>query len=186
MIIDCVRSYYGDITQDASDYLQNNVESLDDEKQSDFFSWLKENHKKNKGSPTVTTLSKAYFAVTGNKTRRYFWCVCKECGEEYGYGMPLCPVCYNNGKQSNSYAVRVSDMKPPFKVVRYNKRYIGDGSEQTCYTCANRDMSYCSHFGQPDWQCNDSEWRQCKCASCCLKEKKSNIEWKKQIELRKK
>ena len=181
MIIENLENYYGRLSEDVVSYLQANVEKLDDDKQGEFFNWLKENHKKNKGVPTVSVMSRAYTSVTGAITRRYYWCVCKECDGEYGYGLPMCPHCYDNGKESLFYAVRVSDMKPPFKVVRYNKRYIGDGSEQTCYSCPNRELSYCPHFGQPDWTCQDSEFRQCKCVGCCMKTRKDNAEFVKRM-----
>ena len=107
--------------------------------------------------------------------KTYYWSVCLECGCEYDYSLPMCPSCYDKGFDCRAKSVKVSEFKPNFNVIKYNKHYInGNSGEQTCYTCPNKKESYCTHFGNPDWTCHREEYEMCECKQCCASLKAAN------------
>lgn len=111
-------------------------------------------------------------------TKKYYWKVCNECNCEYGYKLPMCPQCYDEGYECRSYAVKTSNERPPMSVVNYNKPYLTPiiGSDElkedfTCYDCNVRQQSYCSDFGKVDYYCQNFEF--CKCSKCCVAHKRA-------------
>ena len=84
-------------------------------------------------------------------------------------------ACFDKGLDCRTKAVRKSEFKPTFKVIKYNKQYMnGDKNEQTCFTCIHKKESYCPHFGNPDWTCHREEFEMCECKMCCGIAKKEN------------
>lgn len=170
MIINELEGFYGRATEEQKQWVAERIEKLGDEEQQNFLHILHQEHKK--GFPSIFIMKGILERVTGKKQRTFYWSVCQECGCEYDFNLPMCPSCYKQGLECRIVAVKVSELNPPAKVIRYNKPYFGDGKEKICYDCEYTELSYCYHFGQTDWNCRNLQ--QCKCASCCVKEKNAN------------
>lgn len=173
MFIDDVKEYYGQISEESQQiikdvidkYSKSEIESL----KNDFFKKFPLGQ-----FPTPDKLS-AFFDEHKPKAKTYYWAVCLECGCEYDYALPMCPECYDKGFDCRAKAVKKSEFKPTFKVIKYNKQYLnGAKGEPTCYTCVHKKESYCSHFGDSDWQCHREEYEMCECKLCCGKVKAEN------------
>lgn len=177
MILERVIKYYGNIGPEEQSFIQSNINRLTEEQQNAFTKKLFTAYPQGRTIPDVEVLTRIYNEVSGKSPRKVFWSVCMTCKAEYDYDLPYCPVCYSKGVLSRQYAVRSCIGQFPAKVIRYNKGYIGDGTEPVCYTCDDKDMSFCSHFGKEDWECRD--YRNCKCVSCCIQNKRKNAELKK-------
>ena len=180
MIAEKIKGYYGEILQPVEEYVRSSTAYLTDEQKASVFQWLAENHPRKKGTPDIATIKKAIVSCTGSTPRTYVWKVC-ECGCEYDYRLQYCPLCVAKALQNQerkeafktvmreqSYRVKKADVRPEH-IVRYNKQYIGDGSEIVCYCCVHK-QAYCKHYGQTEWECH--EYRDCPCASCCMAERK--------------
>lgn len=167
MFVNELEGYFGVLGESEKKWITENLEHLDEESKMNVFTELKK-----KGSISITALQEVFQKVSGKKPRKYYWSICMVCGTEYGYGLPYCPGCHEKGVLTRRYYVKVSDFQPPAKVIRFNKEYLGDGKEPVCYTCKEREMSFCTHFGKEGWECRD--YRNCKCASCCIKNKREN------------
>lgn len=176
-IIERIESEYGEIGQTEKNYLHQNLHYFTDEEKENFMLALAKDRKNKKDKPSVSDFADA-IKILGKRPPVYYWCVCLECGTEYGYGMPMCPKCYQDGFECRAYGVKSSEFKPPVKTVNYNKHYMnGEENEFICYDCNFKEMSYCEHFGNPDWFCKD--YRECPCSGCCSRTKKKNEEFKK-------
>lgn len=173
MIFQELSNQFGKGSQEQAEWISKNVEKLGEEEKKNFLSKLLEMDLMD--FPTIGDMKKVYQDVTGKKPPVYYWSKCLECGAEYDYQLPLCPVCYDNGLECRAYAVKTSENQPPFKVIRYNKKYLqGINDNQNCYSCPNRKMSFCPHFGQVGYECK--EFRECKCFPCCSKARKGEEE----------
>ena len=172
MIVNEILGYYKELGENEKRWLLENVDKMPDDEQMNFMTALKDLHKSRDGAPEISEMTKALQKVTGKRAKLHVWNVCLECGCEFAFGLPLCPACYEKQLECRSFAVRKSDFPPPMKVIRYNKEYLGDGSEQNCYACEHKEMSFCQNFGNVKWQCKD--FRNCNCAGCCVKAKNAN------------
>lgn len=172
MFVDELEGYFGSFGADEKGWIKSNLESLGDDEKMNYVTALKNLHWKRDGVPTIQNLKIALEKVTGKKSTNYMWSVCLECGCEYDYRLPICPSCFEKGLECRAISVRVSEFPPSMKVLKFNKTYLGDGTEQNCYTCVHRALSYCKHFGNPDWACR--ELQDCKCSHCCVITKKAN------------
>lgn len=170
MIINELEGFYGRATDEEKQWVAERVEKLNEEEQQNFLHELHLNHKK--GFPNIYIMKSILAKITGKRQTGFFWAVCLECGCEYDYNLPICPSCYKNGLECRSVEIKASELKPPAKVIRYNKQYLGDGKEKICYDCENTELSFCYHFGQANWECRNLQ--QCKCASCCINLKRAN------------
>lgn len=173
MFIDDVKEYYGQIGEEATQiindvitkYSKSEIEGL----KSEFFK------KFPAGQFPDTEKLNLFFDEHKPKAKTYYWAVCLECGCEYDYALPMCPECYDKGFDCRTKAVKKSEFKPTFKVIKYNKQYMnGAKGEPTCYTCLQKKESYCAHFGNAEWQCHKEEYEMCECKLCCAKAKSEN------------
>jgi len=181
-IIQRIENEYGALNDTEKNYLLNNAKYFTEEDADNFLIAIAKEKKKGV-KPSVKEFSDAMKKI-GKKPPVYYWCVCLECGTEYAYGLPMCPKCYDEGFECRAYEVKHSDFKPPMKTVNYNKQYLhGDEGEFICYECRFKEMSYCEHFGNPEWQCRD--YRECPCSSCCSKMKSGNAKIKTEEKERK-
>ena len=169
MIINELEGFYGKATDEEKQWVAERVETQNEEIQQNFLHALHQNHKK--GFPSIFIMKGILAQVTGRRQTGFYWAVCLECGCEYDYNLPMCPSCYKNGLECRSVEIKTSELKPPAKVIRYNKQYILQ-NEKSCYDCEFTELSFCHHFGQVDWQCRNIS--QCKCASCCITNKRAN------------
>lgn len=170
MFVDELRNFHFKIGEVEEQWINENVEKLDDEKKLNFSRELR-NYKE----VTIMALKKVYQDVTGKKPNNYYWAVCAECGCEYDYELEMCPACYDRKLDCRIKAVKLSEFQPPRNVIRYNKTYsIGDKNEPVCYNCENKEGSYCMKFGNPDWNCKREEFETCSCKVCCSRIKAEN------------
>ena len=171
MFVNELEGYFGKLGDSEKQWVNENLERLDDTSKMNIVHELREH----RGTISIPVMQKVLEKVTGKKARVYFWAVCLECGCEYDYGLPMCPACYEKGLDCRTKAVKKSEFKPPMSVIKYNKQYMnGDKNEQTCFTCPNKKESYCSNFGNPDWNCHREEFEYCNCKMCCGIAKKAN------------
>jgi hypothetical protein len=178
MFVDELEGYFGTFGADEKGWINSNLESLGDDEKMNYVTALKNLHGKRDGVPSIQNLKIALEKVTGKKQTNYMWSVCLECGCEYDYRLPICPSCFEKGLECRAVSIRKSDFQPSLKVIKFNKTYLGDGTEQTCYNCVHKSMSYCKHFGNPDWACR--ELQDCHCAHCCIVTKKANEKMRNQ------
>lgn len=172
MILNELEAIYGFFGEEQKKWISEYLEYLTEEEKSNFINLIKKEHPIKRGIPDIQVLQKVKSRVTGKPINNYYWAVCMDCKTEYDYNLPMCPSCYENGIICRVVSVKKSEFQPPAKVIRYNKAYIGDGTEKICYNCENKNESYCRHFGDSEWTCNDLA--HCKCAGCCVKTKKEN------------
>lgn len=183
-MIERIEAYYGkELGSEEKRWAEQNLGGLTGDYQDKFMDTLGNICKKGKGCPDISSMSKALQAVTGKAPRVYFWSVCLECGTGYDYRLEMCPKCYEKGLKCTDKEVKVSDFPPPMNVIRYNKtflRYTNEKGqrEMSCYNCEGREFSYCSNFGNPNWDCRD--YRNCKCNACCSMERRANSKLKEQ------
>lgn len=171
MFINELEGCFGKLGDSEKQWVSENLERLDDTSKMNIMHELREH----RGTISVPVMQKVLEKVTGKKARVYYWSVCLECGCEYDYRLPMCPACFDKGLDCRAKAVRKSEFKPPMKVIKYNKQYMsGDENEQVCFTCPNKKESYCSNFGNPDWNCHREEFETCECKMCCGIAKKAN------------
>lgn len=177
MMYEEIEKYYSQTLDDLSKkWVNENLEKLDEEQKQNFMTKIASEQKRLKGLPDIATMNKVYASVTGNKKVQYFWCVCSECGTEFEYQIGLCPACYKRGYECRMYSVKVSEFKPPMKVIKFNKHSLTE--EISCMKCLNNEHSYCEHFGAIGWYCKD--FRECSCAGCCTRTRKRNEEIEKE------
>lgn len=173
MFIDELREYYGLIDDEAKVYIEDRIGKYKEQEQVKLKEEFIKKFPRNR-FPDISSLSK-FFDEHKPKVTFYFWAVCLECGCEYDYNLPMCPACYDKGFDCRTKAVKKSEFKPTFKVIKYNKHYMnGDKNEPICFTCMHKKESYCAHFGNPDWQCHREEYEMCECKLCCGKAKAEN------------
>lgn len=178
MVINELEGFYGKATEDEKQWVAVNLEKLDADLQSKFLAELHKIHKD--GFPDISIMKNLLVRVTGKRPKQYVWAVCLECGCEYDYRLPMCPACFDNGLDCRAKSVKVSDFKPPMKVIKYNKQYLnGDKNETVCYNCVHKNQSFCPNYGNPNWNCNREEFESCPCARCCAVAKKYNAELEK-------
>lgn len=166
MIINELEGFYGKATEEEKQWVAERIDRLSDEEQQNFMHELHQSHKK--GFPSIFIMKGILAKVTGKKQTNFFWSVCLECGCEYDFNLPMCPACYKKGLECRAVAVKISELYPPAKVIRYNKAY----GEKNCYDCDKTELSFCHHFGQTNWDCRNLST--CTCASCCIKQKNAN------------
>lgn len=163
--------YNSQFDESERKWILENLGKLDPEQQDRYIQVIQEEHSRRNGKPDIRKMKLVLEKLTGKKPPVFYWSKCLECGTEYDYQLPLCPVCFDNGLECRAYAVKTSENQPPFKVIRYNKKYLqGINDNQNCYSCPNKKMSFCPHFGEVGYKCK--EFRECKCASCCIKARK--------------
>ena len=178
MIINELEGFYGKATDDEKQWIAINLEKLDSDVQTKFLTQLHKIH--SGGFPDVSTMKNLLIRITGKKPKDYIWAVCMECGCEYDYGLPMCPVCYDKGLDCRARAVKKSEFQPPMKVIKYNKKYLnGDRVETVCYNCVHKKDSFCKNYGNPNWNCHREEFESCPCARCCAIAKRYNAELEK-------
>lgn len=171
MFINELEGCFGKLGDSEKQWVTENLERLDDASKMNIMHELREH----RGTISIPVMQKVLEKVTGKKARVYFWAVCLECGCEYDYSLPMCPACFDKGLDCRAKAVKKSEFKPTFKVIKYNKQYMnGEKGEQTCFTCDHKKESYCSNFGNPDWNCHREEFESCECKICCGIAKKVN------------
>lgn len=162
MFVDEVEGKHGKLGDLERQWISENLEKLADNEKLNILREL-ENYK----VITLKVIKDVYQAITGKKCKGYFWAVCLECGCEYDYDLPMCPVCYDNNLECRAKAIKTSEFQPPMKVVRYNKTFYKFDKEQNCYSCVHKKESYCPHFGNPNWTCKREEAEMCNCRTCC-------------------
>lgn len=172
MIINELEGFYGKATEEEKQWVAERIDRLSEEEQQNFLHTLHQEHKN--GFPSISIMKNILARVTGKRQTGFFWAVCLECGCEYDYGLPMCPSCYKKGLECRAVEIKTSELKPPAKVIRYNKPC----GENNCYNCDKTELSFCYHFGQTNWECHNLST--CPCASCCIKEKKANIKLEEQ------
>ena len=166
MFINELEGCFGKLGDSEKQWVTENLERLDDASKMNIMHELREH----RGTISIPVMQKVLEKVTGKKAR-----VCLECGCEYDYSLPMCPACFDKGLDCRAKAVKKSEFKPTFKVIKYNKQYMnGEKGEQTCFTCPHKQESYCSNFGNPDWNCHREEFESCECKICCGIAKKVN------------
>lgn len=171
MFINELEGCFGKLGDSEKQWVNENLEKLDESVKMNIMHELREH----RGTISIPVMQKVLEKVTGKKARDYFWAVCLECGCEYDYRLPMCPACFDKGLDCRAKAVKKSEFKPTFKVIKYNKQYMnGDKNEQTCFTCIHKKESYCSNFGNPNWNCHREEFESCECKMCCGIAKKAN------------
>lgn len=171
MFINELEGCFGKLGDSEKQWVSENLERLDDTSKMNIMHDLREH----RGVITIPVMQKVLEKVTGKKAKVYFWAVCLECGCEYDYSLPMCPNCFDKGLDCRTKAVKKSEFKPPMSVIKYNKQYMnGDKNEQTCYTCIHKKQSWCSNFGNPNWNCHREEFETCECKMCCAIAKKEN------------
>lgn len=170
MFIDELKSFHLKIGEAEEQWINENVEKLDENQKLNFSREL-QNYKE----ITILALKKVYQEITGKKAKEHIWAVCLECGCEYDYDLPMCPSCYDKGFECRAKAIKKSEFQPPMKVVRYNKKYLnGDKGEAICYSCIHKKEGYCKNFGNHKWACKREEYEMCECKSCCAIMKRAN------------
>ena len=171
MFINELEGCFGKLGDSEKQWVSENLERLEDTTKMNIMHELREH----RGTISIPVMQKVLEKVTGKKARVYFWAVCLECGCEYDYSLPMCPACFDKGLECRAKAVKKSEFKPNMTVIKYNKQYMkGDKNEQTCFSCINKENSYCPHFGNPDWNCHREEFEMCNCKMCCGVAKKEN------------
>lgn len=163
MFVDEIENQHGKLGDLEKQWISENTEKLADDVKLNFSREL-QNYK----VITVNVLKNVYIAVTGKKCKGYYWAVCLECGCEYDYELPMCPKCFENDLECRAKAVKASEFQPPLKVIRYNKKYLNGGTnETTCYNCVHKNNSFCRNFGNPNRECKREEFESCPCTRCC-------------------
>ena len=162
MFVDEIEGKRGKVEEAEKQWINENLEKLNDTDKLNILREL-ENYK----VITLKVLKDVYTAVTGKKTKGYFWAVCLECGCEYDYSLPMCPKCFENKLDCRAKAIKTSEFQPTMKVVRYNKTFLKYENEQSCFSCVNRKESYCKNFGNPNRNCQHEELENCNCNKCC-------------------
>ena len=176
-----IESYYGkELGAEEARWVEQNLDGLTAEDCDKFIDVLGNVHRKGRGCPDIASMSKARLTIKDSK-KTYFWAICCECGCEYDYRLMLCPKCYEKGYKCTDKEIKVSDCRPPMKVIRYNKTFVNyknaqGQKEMSCYRCEARELSFCPNFGNPDWNC--MEYRNCKCNVCCAMERRANSRMK--------
>ena len=152
------------------------------------YSELVKTNSKNFGFPDLAAFFKAENsgdvknAVNSESDRRTYWAVCDRCKTYYDYQLFCCPVCYANGHRIMSRSVKVSETGVvPEKLIRLNltSPSVQIISGLNCFTCSERENSYCFHFGKPGYSCPQSDFDYCGCKKCCITAKKKNQEEEK-------
>lgn len=167
---------YGAFEENEKSWIKDNLKYLSESDRYNFLSNLK---KTGENKPDISVLSATLTKTTGKKPKTYYWAVCLECNKEYDYTLPMCPHCFNQGLECRAKAVKVSDYPPNPSVIKYNKTYIGNGKESVCYGCEHNELSFCPHFGDPEWTCQRNEFETCECKQCCSFAKKANRDYAK-------
>lgn len=173
MLLTRLTEYYGIPGEAQKSFIDARTQGMPENRQDEIAQAIIEERTKRFGFPDVSVLSK-YLPQRGtNTSHKYYWCVCNDCGAEYDYGFITCPSCFQAGKKSSGYTVKVSEYQPPIKVIRWNKNSLS-GGENSCIECQNKNNSYCRNFGNPNWTCNQSDYEYCNCKKCCAKRKREN------------
>ena len=169
--VERLEKFYGKIPEEEKAWIDDNINSLSDEQKGKFYKALTTVHEFKNGYPEISTMAEVFKKTMNKAPKNYAWSVCMECGCEYDYKLPCCPSCYDKGLFCNAIAVKTSNIKP--NIIQYNKTYRADGTKEVvCYDCINKADSFCKHFGNENWNCND--FRTCKCAGCCIRAKRAN------------
>lgn len=176
--VERLEKFYGNIPEEEKTWIDDNINDLSDEQKGKFYKALTSVHEFKNGYPEISTMAEVFKKTMNKAPKSYAWSVCLECKCEYDYKLPCCPSCYENKLFCNAVAVKTSNIKP--QIVQFNKTYLnGDKNETTCYNCINKTDSFCKHFGNENWNCND--FRTCKCAGCCIRAKRANAGMKKDV-----
>lgn len=174
-IIERLEKFYGNLPEKEKMWLDDNVEGLSDEQKGKFFKALTTAHEFKNGYPEISVMGAVFKKVMDKAPKSYAWSVCRECGCEYEYELPMCPSCYDNGYDCRAKAVKKSEFQPTFKVIKYNKKYLnGDKGEKICYSCEHKKESYCKNFGNYQWNCKREEYEMCECRMCCAIARRAN------------
>lgn len=176
MLIERLEKYYGLADDEETRFILDKLDGYSEADEQRLYEYIISNKNRRYGFPDVSFLSKVFSEIkpeSQKKNKKYYWCVCDNCGSAYSYRLSLtgCPVCWNKGFECRSYKMVVSENKPPMKVIRYNKS-TRIGNEKSCYDCEHNSLSFCGNFGNENYDCN--KLGQCKCASCCIKAKRAN------------
>lgn len=170
---------YGVFDDSTTDWINENLGGLSQEQEHNFIQRLQEVFSKRKGKPEIYTLKKVLEEIIGKK-RTYYWAVCDTCGAYYDYKFMTCPSCFLAARKSTGYKVKMSDNPPPFKTIRWNQTSLNlEDKTNTCFECADKENSYCPHFGDFEWSCRKEDFDYCKCKACCIRHKKANAEMMK-------
>ena len=174
MLIDKLREYYGFPEPDQVEYINKRTLGMTEAQQNEIADKIIESRSKRFGFPDISILAK-FLTDTAKKTRGFIWAVCDDCKAEYDYRFERCPKCHLAGKRSSGYKVRASEYQPPAKVIRWNQTSLHpEEGKDLCITCPNRDTGYCRWFGDPNHQCQQSDYEYCECRKCCAIHKKGN------------
>ena len=166
------------------------LERKSDEYKKALYSELVNKNARNFGFPDLTAFFKAENsgdvknAVSCENNKRTFWAVCDRCKSYYDYQLFCCPVCYANGHHIMSRSVKVSETGIiPDKIVRLNltSPSVTIIPGQNCFSCSERENSYCYHFGKPDYNCQQGDFEYCRCKKCCIAAKKKKQEEEKRL-----
>ena len=172
MIIQDLELIYGFFRPEEKQWVEEHLKYLTETERINYLNFIKVDFPKTKGLPDIKTLKNTLLKVTGKKAPVYYWKVCADCKTEYSFQLSLCPACYEKGMDCRMYEVKKSELRPPITVIRFNKTFFRLKGQLSCYDCISRKQSYCSHFGQTDWECR--EFRDCSCSKCCIEYKKWN------------
>jgi hypothetical protein len=176
MLYDKLAEYYGDGDREQEQYVREAEKRLNTDRQNSIYNSIIESRGKRFGFPDISVLSKFMSPASAKGGNyQYMWAICNDCKAEYDYRFITCPRCHLSGKVSSGYRVRGSDIPPDNNVIRWNQTSLSaDGKTKLCVTCENKDIGYCRFFGNPDWQCSQSDYMQCECKQCCAYHKKAN------------
>ena len=159
---------YGRIEKSVKDYIAERQSAIPEEEKDNLCQKIIRECRTSPDMDYIQNLLRDYEPKKSIKA--YYWCICLECGAEYGGNMIMCPVCYSNGLLCKDRAIKTSEDKPDLrKVIRYNKACEPQSGYKSCYVCENKYMSFCPDFGEPK-KCSYDEQRNCKCYSCCQHE----------------
>lgn len=174
MLIKKLRDYYGTADYEQAKFIADRTRDMSETEQDEIAEKIIESRPKHYGFPDVAALS-TFLGNGAKKTSKYFWAVCDDCGAEYSYGFPKCPVCKLRGKNSSGYKVKVSQEPPHKGVVRWNQECFSSVSgEKICLDCESRGVNFCWMFGRVDAQCKREDFEACKCSACCVRHKRFN------------
>ncbi len=177
-LIKLLSNYYGGFDSESAEFIKKNFYISSSDELDRVLSWIYEHQAKNFGFPDIKTLSECKKAVPTRREKKTFVAAkCDLCGTVYSYRMLYCPTCYDKGYYVEQFHVIKSEN--PIDAIKFNwpcpkpdKASADLSSFGDCYACDIRYESYCSHFGDENWDCR--EFRNCKCNTCCMKAKRFN------------
>lgn len=185
-LLNKLEDYYGFANENIKNELIRRTQKYSPEEQEMVYQKIIVLQPMRRGFPDMAMLNKIFQEVKPRyEPSKYYWCVCNECGCEYSYNLPTCPACWKRGFECHSYTVKVSEVKPPVKVVTFNKCYNNyklPEDTSTCFDCKDTEMSYCPNFGKPDYFCKDYQY--CKCKNCCALHKRINEKLTPQVNVK--